>query len=196
MAAYPGLSPSETAALAQEADAAYSRCKAVLPPGWQAALRSDKGSYKTMEAVVRAHLVRSPDSWQPGIHVELQQQALAGMARHRTRREARPTCDACLQEATSLRRCAGCKVKQYVSGGGRRHGMPMLRYAMLLTCLCSALPCGCTGCRGRGAPPSDQLATCPPPSPQCSRACQVKDWKEGGHKAQCAALAAQRAASK
>ena len=163
--------------MVHEAAVAHRRCKGMLPPAWQASLRSDRAVYLDVEPIVQAHLARSPDCWQPSIQSELKQQAIADIRLEHDRTSVTPTCDACGANATSLRRCGGCKVKQYVSGGWEDGRMRVW-----------------TSCRlGMHTLDDPNPVLSPAAStPQCSRTCQVRDWKEGGDRAQCVALAAAR----
>lgn len=111
------LTPSQAARMAEEAAAAYRRCRAVLPPAGQRSLQHDRDGFLPLQPKVQGHLLRSPNQWQPSIISSYDQQAMAGVACQIANLSeiSTSTCDACGQDAPDLRRCAGCKSKQYVS---------------------------------------------------------------------------------
>lgn len=111
------VTPSQAAAMAQEAAAAYRRCRAVLPPAWQKSLQRARDDFLVVQHIVQAHVPRSPNQWQPSIISSYHQQAMAGVAHQIANLSeiSTSTCDACGQASPDLRRCAGCKSKQYVT---------------------------------------------------------------------------------
>lgn len=117
------MPPTQAAALAQEAAEAYRRCKHVLPPSWQELLRRERANYLAVHPFIQAHFPRSPHSWQPAIYSQHMLQVEAGLVANEASSQTLPKCDACHSFTVGLRRCAGCKVKKYVSarGAGRQN---------------------------------------------------------------------------
>lgn len=115
------VSPAQAAAMMEESDAAFQRCKGVLPPAWVAKLRSVRDTAAIQRPVIQAHLPRSPGSWKRGI-LEAEREALRTRAKRVLRKadEGVPPCDGCGQQAVSLRSCSACKQRRYVSEGGQR----------------------------------------------------------------------------
>lgn len=124
----PDVSPSQAAALFEEADAAYQRCKKVLPPDWGSACQKARSHCSLAQPVIQAHLLRSPERWQRGIAEmpgpafcqqfwqkasDLVEKAEAGY----------PTCDACGRQPAMLKKCSVCKQRSCVSEGGAWAGL-------------------------------------------------------------------------
>lgn len=56
----PLLSPTQAAAVLDEATAAFQRCKRVVPPSWTATLRADREMCAPIRPIIDAHLAASP----------------------------------------------------------------------------------------------------------------------------------------
>lgn len=92
----PAVSPAQAAVLLEEANAAYKRCKAVLPPAWANVLKDAHAAVPGMRPIIEGHLARSPGHWQQDIL-----NATAPAFKHATQKLQRELaeqprlCDAC-----------------------------------------------------------------------------------------------------
>ena len=120
----PAVSPAAAAALLEEGDAAYARCKKLVPYGWVIELYADRKLCWTAKPIIERHLQRSPNAWQAALRQEAQGQAQRQLERVQARMgESLPCCDGCGLLAPELKWCA-CRLKRYCSRECQKRHFP------------------------------------------------------------------------
>ena len=120
----PDVSPAAATALLKEGDAAYARCKKLVPPSWATALKSDCLHCWAVKPVLERHMQRSPDAWQAAVQQEALGQHLLRVERVQARQqEGPPHCDGCGMPAAQLKWCA-CRLKRYCGKECQRRDFP------------------------------------------------------------------------
>ena len=120
----PATSPAAAAALLEEGDAAYARCKKLLPPNWAAVLKQDREMSRAVKPEIERHMQRSPGAWQAAIRRgtagKLQRQLQRAQAKQE---EGPPRCDGCGLLALQLKWCA-CRLKRYCGKECQKRDFP------------------------------------------------------------------------
>ena len=120
----PVASPAAAAALFREGDAAHTRCKKLLPPGWASDLKVERGACGVVKPVIERHMQRSPNAWQAALWLEAQGQAERRIEQVEAKMErGPPRCDGCGLPVPELKWCA-CRLKRYCSKECQRRDFP------------------------------------------------------------------------
>ena len=120
----PAVSPAAAAALLEEGDAAFVRCKKLLPPSWAALLKGERRGCWAVAPIIERHLQRSPNAWQAAVRQEALGQAKRQLEReHAKTAEGLPCCDGCGQPAPELKWCA-CRLKRYCGRECQKRDFP------------------------------------------------------------------------
>ena len=117
------MSPAAAAALLEEGNAAYARCKELAPPNWAHELKGDRELIRTLKPEIERHMQRSPGAWQAAIRQETEGQMQRQMQRARTKLNQGLRCDGCGLPAVQLKWCA-CRLKRYCSKECQRQDFP------------------------------------------------------------------------
>ena len=120
----PATSPAVAAALAEEGDAAYARCKKLVPPNWAAELKVDRDTCWAAKPVIERHVQSAPDAWQAAVRREAlaQQQRRARQVKAKAE-EGLPRCDGCGLLMVQLKWCP-CHLKRYCSKDCQKRDFP------------------------------------------------------------------------
>ena len=122
----PAISPAAAAALFQEGDAAFARCKKLLPPSWAPILKKEREvCWTALKPIIEGHMQRSPNAWQAAIWWETVGQAERQLEEVQAKfsSEGLPRCDGCGLRAAQLKWCA-CRLKRYCSKDCQRRDFP------------------------------------------------------------------------
>ena len=122
----PDVNPVAAAALVEEGDAAYARCKKVLPPNWVGALKAERLYLSPLKPIIERHLQRSPDVWQAAVRLEADGELQRRVLRVRNTADAvlLPRCDSCGDRAVQLKWCTACRLKRYCSKDCQKRDFP------------------------------------------------------------------------
>ena len=120
----PAVSPAAAAALLEEGNAAYARCKKLLPPTWAAVLKVDRDICCVEQPIIERHMQRSPKAWKVAVRQEAQGQAQRRVERLKAKvGEGLPRCDGCGALVPELKWCA-CRLKRYCSKECQKQDFP------------------------------------------------------------------------
>ena len=109
----PAVSPAAAAALLEEGNAVYARCKKLVPPVWVIMLKKDHEMCQALKPVIERHVQRSPNAWQPALQRDVMVHSTLQLERMQARQtEGLPQCDGCGRAALELKWCA-CRLKRY-----------------------------------------------------------------------------------
>ena len=118
------MNPAAAAALLEEGDAAYARCKQLGPPDWASVLKVNREVCSLAKPIIELHMKRSPNAWQLALHQEAHNKAVRRAEYiHARFGQGQPRCDGCGQPAMQLKWCA-CRLKRYCGKECQRRDFP------------------------------------------------------------------------
>ena len=115
------MTPAAAAALLEEGEAAYARCKGLVPPSWVTLLQTEREAYRIVKPVIERHMQRSPDAWLAAVQQEARGQQQRRIARFAE--EGPPRCDGCGLMPVQLKWCP-CRLKRYCSKECQKRDFP------------------------------------------------------------------------